>query len=68
MPLDDALHDGQADAGAFVFLTSVQSLEDPEQLAGILLIKSDAIILDVVDGFMLRHPPVLAGYSLAPGP
>jgi len=52
VPLDDALHNGEADAGAFVFRAVVQTLEDAKQLVGIALIKPDASILDVIYGFL----------------
>jgi hypothetical protein len=38
MALDDALDNGKADAGAFVFLPTVQTLEGAEQIADIAVI------------------------------
>src|ERR1039458_2087090 len=41
---DDALHRGQAHAGAFKLNGSVQSLEDPEELVHILHVEADAVV------------------------
>ena len=55
--LDDALDDGQADAGAFVFFPRVQALEGAEEVAEIALIKPNPIVLDVVNIFFARGAP-----------
>jgi len=54
VPLQDPLHDRQADAGARIFAGFVQTLEDPEQLVDVLHIEADAVVAHVVDG----GPPV----------
>src|SRR5208337_5528654 len=51
VPVDDPLHDGQANSGAFIFLVAVQTLEDTEQLLTIALIKAHPIVLNVADLF-----------------
>ena len=50
MPLDDALHDREADAVAIVFLRSVQSLEHAEELVDVLHVEANPVVLDEVDG------------------
>src|SRR5438477_565822 len=50
--VDDALHDGQADARAFVILGAVQPLEDAEEFVGILHIETHAVVFDKVDLFL----------------
>src|SRR5665647_394921 len=52
VPLDNALDYGQADAGAFVFMSTVQALKNAIKLVGITLIKADTVVLNVVDGFV----------------
>src|SRR6202162_579869 len=42
MALDDSLHDGEADTGAFEVLGAMHSLKYAEQLAGVLGIEADA--------------------------
>src|ERR1041384_6268321 len=51
MPLDDPLHDGQADAMALKLFLGVQPLEYTEQLFRILHLKTDAVVADEVDIF-----------------
>jgi hypothetical protein len=52
VPVDEALDDGQADAGAFIFLAAMQPFKDSEPRLGLGLINPDAIILDVIYGFL----------------
>src|ERR1700674_866074 len=42
--LDDALHDRQADAGAFEILRAMQPLKHAEKLVGILHVEADAVV------------------------
>ena len=51
VPLDNSLDYGQANAGAVVFISTVQPLEDAEDLMSLMLIKANTIVLDVIDGF-----------------
>jgi hypothetical protein len=67
MPLDNPLHDGQADAGAFEFLLTMQTLEGAEQVAGITLIKPGAVVLDVVNIFLALGPPTHLDDRRLPG-
>src|SRR5581483_8570192 len=46
---DDALHDRQADAGAFKILRAMQPLEHPEQLVDVLHVEADAVVADEED-------------------
>src|SRR5688572_24277090 len=45
---DDALHEGEADAGAREVLLIVQSLEDAEKLGGIARVEACAIVAYIV--------------------
>ncbi len=47
--LDDALHDRQADAGAFIFLRAVQPLEDAEELVGVAHVETGAVVADEIN-------------------
>ena len=51
MPGDDALDDGQADAGAFKLFHTMQALEHAEQFIRILLIEADTIIFHIERAF-----------------
>ncbi len=53
MPGDDALDDGQPDAGAGKFFLGVQALEGCEELIGIAHIETGAIVSHIKDAFML---------------
>src|SRR5580704_2647426 len=44
MPLDNALHDGQANSGAFKGLDRVQTLKNAKELARVLHVKARAIV------------------------
>src|SRR5438477_3916294 len=46
MLLNYALHSGKPHAGAFEFVSPVETLEYPEQFVGILLFESGAVITD----------------------
>src|SRR5438093_9370425 len=48
VPVDDPLHDGQADAGALVVLGVVQPLEHAEELVGVAHVEADAVVLDII--------------------
>jgi len=48
--LNDALDNGQADAGAFEFIAAVQALKDTEQLVGILHVEAGAVVAHKYDG------------------
>ncbi len=54
--LDNAFDYGQANAGAVVIISAVQSLEDAKDFLSITLIKANAVILDVIDGFASLCP------------
>src|SRR5262245_703117 len=49
MTLDDALGQRETDAGAFEVLHAMQALEHSEQLADVLHVEADAVVLDRVD-------------------
>src|SRR2546428_10239840 len=42
----DPAADGQSDAGALVFVASVQALEDGKDLVQVFLIEADPVVLD----------------------
>jgi hypothetical protein len=44
MPLDDFFADGEADAGAFVFLLAMEALEDDEDALGVEGIDADPVV------------------------
>jgi hypothetical protein len=44
--LDDSLHDGEADTGAFEVLGAVHPLKYAEQFAGVLGIEADSVVAD----------------------
>src|SRR5438045_1176512 len=46
MPFDNFSDDGQSDTGPFILPSSVQPLKDGENAIKILLIKTNAVILD----------------------
>ena len=52
MALDDAMHRGEADAGAFELLGLVQALKGQEQLVGTGRIEAGAVVANAVDGFV----------------
>ena len=47
MPVEDALDDGQADAGALKVSSCMESLEGVEELVGVGHVKSSAVVPDV---------------------
>src|SRR3984893_598528 len=49
--MDDALHDREADAGAFEILRAMQPLEHAEQLVGVSHIEASTIVADEDDLF-----------------
>ncbi len=55
MPGNDALHDGQANAGAREFFLGMQALEGSEQFFGIGHVKAGAVVANIVDALLL--PP-----------
>ena len=60
MAVDDALDDGQADAGALEFLLAVQPLEDTEEFVAEFFVETDAVIFDRISHFLHRgssRPP-----------
>jgi hypothetical protein len=48
MFVDDALHDGKPDSGAFIILRPMEALEDAEQLVGIGHVESNAVVPDKI--------------------
>src|SRR5713226_4607436 len=50
MPMNDALHDCEADSRSFVLLSAVEPLEYAEQLPRKLHVEANPIVLDKVDG------------------
>src|ERR1700677_2260324 len=46
VPMYDAMHDGEADAGSFEVLRAMQPLEHAEQLADISHVEADPVITD----------------------
>ncbi len=50
MTLDNALDYGQANTGAFVFISTMQSLEGVKDFMSVTLIKTNSVIRDVIDG------------------
>src|SRR5713226_4425858 len=51
MPVDDALDDGETDAGPVVFFGAVEPLKDAEKLVRVAHVKAGAVVLDKVDRF-----------------
>src|SRR6266403_4010087 len=51
--LNDALNDGQADAGAFEVLHSMQPLKDAEQLRRITHIEPGPVVANKINGFSI---------------
>src|SRR5690606_28238252 len=49
MALDDPLHYGQADAGAFKIFHAVQALKHAEEFLRILHVKARPVVLDKID-------------------
>ena len=49
MSLNNALNNGQPNSGSFKFVSRVESLKDFKQLSGMLHIKSDTIVFDIID-------------------
>src|SRR6266480_824551 len=49
--MNNPLHNRQADAGAFKFLSPMQSLEHAEQFVGVLHVKAGAVIGNEIDFF-----------------
>jgi len=47
--LNDALDNGKPNAGFFKLVDGMVSLKDSKQLAGILHIKSDTIVFNIID-------------------
>ena len=50
MALENALHDGQANAAAWQVWRMVQALEDPEELMVGCHVETDAIVIEIKDG------------------
>lgn len=46
---DDAMDDGEADAGAFEFVGGVEALKDAEEFGGVAHIEAGAVVGDRVD-------------------
>ena len=44
--LDDPPADGQADAGAFVYVAGMQALENAENPRAVFLVEADAVVFD----------------------
>jgi hypothetical protein len=59
MPDDDALDEREADAAAGIFLATVQSLKDPEQLRVEFHVEPRAVVADVIDADL---PGILAAH------
>src|SRR3970040_390525 len=66
VPGDDALHDGQTDAGALELLRAVQPLEHAEQLVVVAHVEPGAVVLHAIDALRAvlaaahRDQPLLA--------
>ena len=56
MAMNDALHNGQAHARAFVLFGAVQPLEHAEEFANVTHIKAHAIVLDKIDALPFVLP------------
>ena len=57
MAANDTLDDGKSDAGAFKFVYPMKTLEHAEELAGILHVKTDAVIFHKVNGLVSVDVP-----------
>ena len=53
MPVNDPLHNRQANAGALKFIGAVEALEDAKQLAHITHVKSGAVVAHKIDALVL---------------
>jgi hypothetical protein len=51
MPVNNALNYGQANARAFIFISTVQSLEGAKDFISITLIKADTVVFDIINIF-----------------
>src|SRR5262245_936115 len=56
MPMNDALHVGQANAGAFKFTGPVQALKDAKQFVHVFHVESDAVVANMADDFVGLGP------------
>src|SRR5262245_59607246 len=56
MAMDDALHDGQADACALEVLRPMQTLEDSEELVRILHVEPGSVVAHVEDVVAVLAP------------
>src|SRR5580658_7783630 len=53
---DDALDDGEADAGAFVLFGSVHPLEDAEEASGVLHLEASAVVAHKINKLLVLEP------------
>ena len=49
MSVNNALYNGKPNAGSLKLIDGMVSLKDPKQLAGVLHIKTDTIVFDIID-------------------
>jgi len=62
MALENALHDGQADATAGQVWRMVQALEDPEELMVGRHVEPNAIVIEIEDGLGVAVAPAKADF------
>jgi hypothetical protein len=62
MALENALHDGQADAAAGQVWHMVQSLKDPEELVVRRHVEPNAIVIEIEDGLGVAIIPAKADF------
>ena len=62
MALENALHDGQADAGAGQVWRMVQALEDAEELMVGRHVEPNAIVIEIEDGLGVAIVPSEADF------
>lgn len=50
---DDAFDDAESDAGAFELSFAVEALEGDEEFVAVFHVEAGAVVLEVVDGFVV---------------
>ncbi len=67
VPLQDAFHDRQADAGAGELVMGMQALEDAEQLVDVFHVETGAVVPDAIHEFLGRGSVGEMAADLDPG-
>src|SRR5882724_5467916 len=56
MPCNDALYDGESDAGPGKVFGRMQTLKDTKQLLRVAHVESGAVVLDLINRFLVLDP------------